>query len=147
MDNCNNSVDENWNVAELKIGDWVLFNGVPVNVRGVKEDDTVYIRCDGFDEGKDKRVYTSFSDISPMPLTLDILNKNLFTFKEGDELYSKTEDGLHLCYIEDFKLFNVMLPCCNTETEEYIMFDAIEYVHQFQHYLSIFGYPSNIQVI
>lgn len=147
MDNSNNSVDENWNVAELKIGDWVMLNGVPVNVRGVKEDDTVYLRCDGFDNRKDKRTYASFSDISPMPLTLDILNKNLFTFKDGEEMFSKSDDSLHLKYIQRFKLFNVMLPCNNSETEKFVMLDTIEYVHQFQHYLSIFGYNSNIQAI
>ena len=126
--------------TELRIGDWVAFADLPVKVKEVKQDGVcVDLSC--FDNSKGEQGYAAFEDLSPTPLTKEILEKNGWR-KDADAtlwvlgylgLYWFMVDGYYeLCYAD-----GCMKPIAQTR---------VEYVHQLQHLLWALGIGDDLKI-
>lgn len=128
------------------IGDWVLVKGVPTIVYDVQESG-INIEFRPFDAW----VYdseTSEEDISPIPLTPEILEKNGFEPIENkvvDEAYifDRNEFEEPDIIIRRFD-FNDSFVLCTVMDNTAII--SIAYVHQLQHALRLCGIEKEIVV-
>lgn len=111
---------------ELMIGDWVLYNETPQQILEISGiDDEVYLETDEL---------VHQSEIQPIPLTEEILEKNGFEYKEGGKgLFGVTIAPRYLCKGVPFEVF------CDGEPFA-IWFNEpidIKYIHQIQHALRL----------
>lgn len=106
----------------LMIGDWVIVNSKPTKVEEVDGGSINTTYSYGEIEG-----YIDEDEISPIPLTTEILEKNGFTFR--------TPTSMHYDY-----LFVVFL---NEDAEVFTLIGGqqrwLRYIHELQHALRLCG--------
>ena len=114
---------------DLMVGDWLMFNGEPCQVRGLHNDDTATF--------VEYRSLYCLIDAEPIPLTPEILEKNGLAndyygsyFKEDEHMLleiSSSEDGIS--WTINFHEYGIL---------------KLEYVHQLQHALKLCGIDKGI---
>lgn len=128
---CPDKEYQNMEANELMIGDWVLLADGPARVISIAQDG-IYFE-DKFGKGA-----CPFDKIRPIPLTVEILEKNGFekiSLKSGRVVYSLADDyyDLEAEEITDsiwrIEYFNVeaSFPSCR---------DLVGFVHEIQHFLN-----------
>ena len=120
---------------ELMIGDWVLYNETHQQILEISGiDDEVYLETDEL---------VHQSEIQPIPLTPEILEKNGFELKEGEiGMYGVTTVPHYLCKGVPFEVF------CDGDPFA-IWFKEpvnIKYVHELQHALRLCGIDKTIEL-
>ena len=150
-------MDEGMKANELMIGDWVWYNNQPHQIRQVgifgenRDGDDYPAVCVGKPNGVG--LILERNEIEPIPLTLEILEKNGFVANKHIYPYPyyeyiNKEDKLKVgfafpqgnrtsykdpwVYIDSERVFVEHLPCM--------------FVHQLQHALRICGITLNIEV-
>ena len=119
--------------TELMIGDWVSVNGRLVLVSDINDTTIGY-----FDEE------ILLSDVKPIPLTTEILEKNGF-IKETRIMYHITDKNWNFLKIECHKPDFYIGKGCD-EDECLLDFATIHYVHELQHVLKLCGIDKNIEL-
>jgi hypothetical protein len=118
--------------SELMIGDWVLYNETPQQVLEISGiDDEVYLETDEL---------VHQSEIQPIPLTPEILEKN------GFEYFHKNYSSLS--YDHPFKLKMTNWPDENGLGGLWTICDIVEirFVHQLQHALRLCEIEKEIEL-
>ena len=109
-------------IRELMIGDWVFYKNEPIMVYGINDsnDDRINYEDDGYGGCS----YICADEVSPIPLTVEILEKN--GFKKKRNLYGQ----IHFCYTENDDIY-----CnCNIEPQNHIMNNEFfVHVEQYSH--------------
>lgn len=125
---------------ELMIGDWVLWKNKPVQVvrvSGIKYEfghyDVLLAYCNGYGDGIETH---DISSISPIHLTVEILEKNGFIPSPHKwDLQSKDETYPYEIHLEDEGHFMY----CEIKSYDAFMQIKICDVHEFQHALRLCG--------
>ena len=113
-------------VNELMIGDWVLYNETHQQILEISGiDDEVYLEIDEL---------VHQSEIQPIPLTTEILEKNGFV-KESRENHG---NNLQYCILTDGLWIDI--------SGENFFEGKLEYVHQLQHALKLCGIEKEIEL-
>ena len=127
-------------IRDLSIGDWVLMDGEPAKAMRLTMAGRSIFR------GLSGQIYGSVGgDISPLPITHEILEKNGFE-KRDNHTWHNAEIG---CVIHRFgrKHWDIRL---HPETRKYravrMGIDNIEHIHQLQHALRIAGVEKEIEL-
>lgn len=118
--------------CDLMIGDWVECNGKFIQVENVHKDminytpDIPYVQEEYFIEGK---------DITPIPLTAEILEKNGWTKPASGRIWSRNNVPSFVLEEIDDGSFEVTTDTCS----EWGGLCMIRYVHHLQHALRLCG--------
>ena len=138
---------------ELMIGDWVMWNGKPVqvaSVSGVKysfgQIDVTLAHC------SDEKILEThdIKSIQPIPITPEILEKNGFVKYDGGYKFFKSNDENYyfgfesIFFNEETNLMNVTKEMCSgkqTSIKGYF-----NYVHKLQHALKLCGIDKTIEL-
>ena len=124
--------------SELKIGDWVLAGGEPVQIQDVcVENSTLTVYDDKTDKVKEYR----YNELKPIPLTKEILEKNGWVYSQpyNDWTYS-VGDVKEFCIYEGGRGF--IIKQSNSITDLH----TIAWVHELQHILWALGIDDNITI-
>ena len=116
---------------ELKIGDWVLVDGEPVQIQDVcVENSTLTL----YDNKADKVKEYRYNELMPVPLTKEILEKNGWEYSQpyNDWVYS-IGDVEEFCIYEGGRGF--IIKQCRSLNDLH----TIAYVHELQHILWALG--------
>ena len=134
--------------TELKIGDWVAFADVPVKVKEVKQDG-VCIDLSCFDNGKGEQGNVEFEDLSPIPLTEDVLEKS--GWRKSEYMSVRGRATLYRLGSATDKYRTVV--CFYAQDiflemwqEHNIVRKEIKYVHQLQHLLWALGMDDDLRI-
>lgn len=125
---------EKLNCKSLMIGDWVIYRGEPTIVY---EIDDYYKRINTEPDGYDSIRCIEISEIEPIPLTSEILEKNGFKYMTG-LWYFRTKEIIPIQIV--FKETNVItlsIKCTPVPIN-------LKHVHQLQHALSLYGIEKEI---
>ena len=118
---------------DLMVGDWVMFNGKPCQVKGLNSDDSAFLV--GY-----KSPYFLI-DAEPIPLTPNILEKNWFVLDEVIKeycIYNGIDNRVSLHndkeYINSSNTWHVHI-----DSEDYCTIATCEltYLHELQHILRL----------
>ncbi len=120
--------------TELKLEDWVAYNGEPAKVYAL-DLPIIYVRT------KDDENYGVFADdkdkcVAPIPLTNEILEKNGWTYYETQRYWE------YRCKYE-FTLVHRNGQGFEIEQVPYITF---RYVHELQHILWALGMDDSLKI-
>lgn len=127
------------NINKLKAGDWVMFNLAPVKVVEIHNtlgELTVADISSIFD--------TPASEIEPLPLTIEILEKNEFTIGNYNEWSNPCCSFLHFV-IDNLETNEWGVYARETMYEVHIA--TIRYVHELQHLLYALNVHCNIVTV
>ena len=127
--------------SELKLGDWVLAGGSPIKIDELVEGiDALTIYDDETNEVKDY----SYDDLSPIPLTEEILEKN--GWKEDDEIWGidYTFGHLHIEFFSNGKEIEAMVSV--TDDRDVCCLRQIKYIHELQHILWALGMDDDLKI-
>lgn len=131
-------------IRDLSIGDWVLIDAV----LGSEPARALRVTMAGRSmfKGLSGQIYGSLGgDISPLPITPEILEKNGFE-REDNHTWRNAEIG---CVIHRFgrKHWDIRLrPITRKYRAARMGADNIEYIHQLQHALRIVGVEKEIEL-
>jgi len=121
--------------SELKLGDWVLVGGSPIKIDELVEGiDALTVYDDETNEVKDY----SYDDLSPIPLTEEILEKNGWkggVLKTGKQCYI---DGWFYLSQTDEKHWQF------GHGDHYLT--TIEDIHELQHLLWALGMDDDLKI-
>lgn len=129
-------------VTDLMVGDWLMFNDKPCQVKGLHNDDTVTLT--GY------RSMYYLIDAEPIPLTPEILEKNGFVLNEVIKeyyIFRGIDNRVYLCndheYINSRNEWHVHI-----DSEDYCSIASCEltYVHELQHILRLCNIKTEIVV-
>ena len=128
-------------VKELKIGDWVLAGGSPIKIDELVEGIDALTLYD--DETNEIENY-SYDDLSPIPLTSEILEKN--GWKEDDEIWGidSTFGHLHIEFFSNGKEIEAMVSV--TDDRDVCCLRQIKYIHELQHLLWALGMDDDLKI-
>lgn len=119
-------------------GDLVYFGGEKAKVwfRNPSADDSIYVRV--IENGGENRIWDASlkEEISPIPLTPEILEKNGWKKPDGFDSYWLDKIGL----LQDGDVWNSALGSIKIA----VTLGNIQYVHQLQHFL--FGLRLNYEM-
>lgn len=115
------------------IGDWVLYKGEPIMVW---EIDDYYNRINTEPDGYNAITCVEISDIKPIPLTAEILEKNGFEFNNLPMEQCWQQYGLRLYLSGHGYGIN-----CGENVSL-----CIDYVHELQHALRLCGIDKEIEL-
>ena len=128
---------------EIQIGDWLYykgqFNAFPFKVESITKKKVGYHA----EPNEHRMYYLRLSECKPIPLTLEILEKNGFEYKEGEIGLYGVKIAPH--YTRDDVPFEVF---CDGEPFA-IWFKEpvnIKFVHQLQHALRLCGIEKTIEL-
>ena len=131
---------EDLNCKSLMIGDWVIYKGEHTLIY---EIDDYYERINTEPDGYDSIKYINVSEIEPIPLTSEILEKNGFKHyltEEGDDNFDYTEGNLGYCLN---RTTDGYMSCIDV-THSFTITGLIKYVHELQHILHLCGIEKEI---
>ena len=120
---------------ELKIGDWVLVGGNPIKIDELVEGiDTLSVYDDETNEIKDY----SYDELTPIPLTEEILEKNGWREKKSSE---------HIAYENGwYELFRVGQEGAWAFCHYDDFLTAIQHTHELQHLLWALGMDDDLKI-
>ena len=127
--------------SELKLGDWVLAGGSPIKIDELVEGiDALTIYDDETNEVKDY----SYDDLSPIPLTEEILEKN--GWKEDDEIWGidYTFGHLHIEFFSNGKEIESIVSV--TDYRDVCCLRRIKHTHELQHILWALGMDDDLKI-
>ena len=121
--------------SELKLGDWVLAEGSPIRIDELVEGiDTLSVYDDETNEIKDY----SYDELSPIPLTEEILEKNGWREKKSSE---------HIAYENGwYELFRVGQEGAWAFCHYDDFLTAIKHIHELQHLLWALGMDDDLKI-
>ncbi len=118
--------------TELKIGDWLYLNGEPVRVAEIS-----LATCTVWDRNEDVICVDDYGELTPIPLTEEILEENGWVQWEVSELYTEYHNAVegyvqmrHYPRERSFYLYSFG----NAVTGK-----QFRYVHEFQHIMWALG--------
>lgn len=128
--------------TDLMVGDWVMLNDKPYQVKGLHNDDTAtFIGC---------RSAYYLVDAEPIPITPEILEKNGFEKAEDIQLYYYClgiDDRVSIHdYAYDINSSNTWHVHIDSEDYSTIANCELTYVHQLQHILRLCEIDKEIKV-
>lgn len=131
---------------ELMIGDWVIYRGEPTIVY---EIDEYYKRINTEPDGYDSIKCIDTSEIEPIPITPEILEKNGWKVKKSFVQHGNFGDGpLMLWHTEGNKIlrnFTHELEISDLSTDKgFRVRIECNYVHELQHALRLCGIEKEI---
>ena len=118
---------------ELKIGDYVSYKGKPAKIHAL-DSPCIYVDADGEIWG----TLEDDGDISPMPLTEEILEKN--GWEKGDVQWILFNLVIQYNKVDDNFTIYVY------QNEEYNYLTEIEYIHELQHILWALGMDDDLKI-
>lgn len=130
-------------ISDLSVGDWVLNRqGVPTKVQVIVSEGNM--RC-GEDAKPEHSVHIWVSDVEPIPITPEILEKNGakktefvkdsgYEFYQSDDFYASRVEGSKWWTIIVRKEFREVVKC------------YIQHIHQLQHALRLAGVKKEIEL-
>ena len=123
---------------ELMIGNWVMYKGEPIMVY---EIDDYYKRINTEPDGYNAITCIEISDVTPIPLTAEILEKNGFELCKIPEI-----DYIGWRLSENFSL--TVSPASTNDIDGLYWNDdvPIRYVHQLQHALRLCNFEKEIEL-
>ena len=127
--------------SELKLGDWVLAGGSPIKIDELVEGiDALTI----YDDETNEIENYSYDDLSPIPLTEEILEKN--GWKEDDEIWGidYTFGHLHIEFFSNGKEIEAMVSV--TDDRDVCCLRQIKYIHELQHILWALGMDDDLKI-
>lgn len=133
---------------DLMIGDWVMYRGEPIIIF---EIDEYYERVNTEPDGYDSIRCIELSDLQPIPLTADTLERNGFVKSYGvsdTPPYDKDEEGnMYYSFKGEHKFWGWWQP----DNTYYIPANAmgdivIKYLHELQHALRLAGIDKEIAI-
>ena len=127
--------------SELKLGDWVLVGGSPIKIDELVDGiDALTI----YDDETNEIENYSYDDLSPIPLTSEILEKN--GWKEDDEIWGidYTFGHLHIEFFSNGKEIEAMVSV--TDDRDVCCLRQIKYIHELQHLLWALGMDDNLKI-
>ena len=139
--NTNNSNRILMKKSELKLGDWVLAGGSPIKIDELVDGiDALTI----YDDETNEIENYSYDDLSPIPLTSEILEKN--GWKEDDEIWGidYTFGHLHIEFFSNGKEIEAMVSV--TDDRDVCCLRQIKYIHQLQHLLWALGIDDDLKI-
>ena len=127
--------------SELKLGDWVLVGGSPIKIDELVEGIDALTLYD--DETNEIENY-SYDDLSPIPLTEEILEKN--GWEEDDEIWGidYTFGHLHIEFFSNGKEIEAMVSV--TDDRDVCCLRQIKYIHELQHLLWALGMDDDLKI-
>lgn len=143
---------------ELMIGDWVLHEGEPYQIRqlgiyGVDRDGEDYPAvCVGKPKGIG--LIVERNEIEPIPITPEILEKNGFKVKEPESNFKYVTTGRK--YTIEFLFFGEAIHGVSTVMDCEVVFSGgldrihkcnVKYVHELQHALKLCGIEKEIELL
>ena len=127
--------------SELKLGDRVLVGGSPIKIDELIEGiNTLSVYDDETNEIKDY----SYDELTPIPLTSEILEKN--GWREDDELWDidYTFGQLHIEFFSNGKEIEAMVSV--TDGRDVCCLRQIKYIHELQHLLWALGIDDDLEI-
>ena len=127
--------------SELKLGDWVLVGGSPIKIDELVEGiDTLSVYDDETNEIKDY----SYDELTPIPLTEEILEKN--GWREDDEIWDidYTFGQLHIEFFSNGKEIEAMVSV--TDGRDVCCLRLIKHIHELQHLLCALGMDDDLKI-
>ena len=127
--------------SELKLGDWILAGGSPIKIDELVEGIEALTVYD--DETNEIENYF-YDDLSPIPLTEEILEKN--GWKEDDEIWGidYTFGHLHIEFFSNGKEIEAMVSV--TDDRDVCCLRQIKYIHELQHLLWALGMDDDLNI-
>lgn len=133
--------------TELMIGDWVMYRGEPIIVY---EIDEYYNRINTEPDGYDSIKCIELSELQPIPLTAEILEKNGFKIKEKwAQIGNFGNSPLIMWHFADdhiLRHYKAELEVHQNDTGKVHVHIPCEYVHQLQHALRLCGIDKEIKL-
>ena len=137
---------EKLSAKSLQIGDWVLYKGKPIKIIGIDDFQKIIFYYNEED-------YTEYpidaSNIEPIPLTIEILEKNGYSYSEKRDAWESIPiTSFGICKDEDDNCFYFCLGIFDAFNRHsdvtYHYITEVEYVHQLQQALKLCGIEENI---
>lgn len=131
-------------ISDLSVGDWVLNRkGFPTKVQVITSEGNM--RC-GEDAKPEHSVHIWITDVSPIPITPEILEKNGFAFLPDDNpRHLRFVDGN--IFISTYKGRETFaLYCYNDMGWAETFSQTLRHIHQLQHALRLAGVEKEIEV-
>ena len=124
---------------ELKIGDLITCYGEILKVASCD-----MFMCSAWDENNDLCDHINYDDLSPIPLTSEILEKN--GWKEDDEIWGidYTFGHLHIEFFSNGKEIESMISV--TDDRDVCCLRQIKYIHELQHLLWALGMDDDLKI-
>ena len=124
---------------ELKIGDLITCYGEILKVASCD-----MFMCSAWDENNDLCDHINYDDLSPIPLTSEILEKN--GWKEDDEIWGidYTFGHLHIEFFSNGKEIESMVSV--TDDRDVCCLRQIKYIHELQHLLWALGMDDDLKI-
>ena len=124
---------------ELKIGDLITCYGEILKVASCD-----MFMCSAWDENNDLCDHINYDDLSPIPLTSEILEKN--GWKEDDEIWGidYTFGHLHIEFFSNGKEIEAMVSV--TDDRDVCCLRQIKYIHELQHLLWALGMDDDLKI-
>ena len=124
---------------ELKIGDLITCYGEILKVASCD-----MFMCSAWDENNDLCDHINYDDLSPIPLTEEILEKN--GWREDDEIWGidYTFGHLHIEFFSNGKEIEAMVSV--TDDRDVCCLRQIKYIHQLQHLLWALGIDDDLKI-
>lgn len=118
---------------ELMIGDWVIVNSIPVKVEFIEDTDSITYMCKEYGE------LLTTKNFNPIPLTMEILEKNGFAKKSNKAFrYADEEARIEMDFYRGNGLFNIT-KYLYLDDEITYSFPEPYYIHELQHALRLCG--------
>ncbi len=133
-------------VQELKIGDWVMHNGVPDIVVGTDLNDEHGLLLHD-------TPYALVENIEPIPITEEILEKNGWKQEKENAWYDEKNSilirvcelyGEFICYLRDYVLKEDSDDDYD-DTKDTLLI-RVKWVHELQHILWALGIDDNLKI-
>lgn len=125
-------------------GDLVYFGGEKAKVwfRNPSADDSIYVRV--IENGGENRIWDASlkEEISPIPLTPEVLEKNGWK-NDGYDWYRFSTKRAYLYITKDITTLDEFLVCVGLDRHN---LTSINFVHQLQHLLFGLGLNSEMEV-
>ena len=124
---------------ELKIGDLITCYGEILKVASCD-----MFMCSAWDENNDLCDHINYDDLSPIPLTEEILEKN--GWREDDEIWGidYTFGHLHIEFFSNGKEIEAMVSV--TDDRDVCCLRQIKYTHELQHLLWALGMDDDLKI-
>lgn len=130
-------------VEDLHIGDWVLFSNAPCKVIGISKNG-VTLDLSNFDDAKEEQV--DLCDISPIPLTEELLERNGYKFTFDDGILRQYEDDCFRIKETNDGRFLIYLKVSNADEEVDVLVTIAINVHELQHTFWVLSGDDNFDI-
>ena len=132
-------------VEDLHIGDRVLFSNAPCKVIGISKNG-VTLDLSNFDDAKEEQCCADLCDISPIPLTEELLERNGYSFTFDDGILRQYEDDCFRIKETNDGRFLIYLKVSNDDEEVDVLVTIAINVHELQHTFWVLSGDDNFDI-